>query len=292
MELRHIKYFLAVADELSFTKAAIKVGIGQPPLSMQIKNLEDEIGTALFRRTSHGVELTEAGLAFQVHALRTIDSAGAGIDAARQVARGDMGQLRMGFTASAAFNPVVSVSIQQFRLHYPRVNVSLVDANSVDLFAQMEAAHLDAAFVRPGPAISDAIALRHLAPEAMKIAVPHTHALANQRIADIAALAHEPFVMFPRSNGTALYDEVTRACREAGFEPQIAQQAPQLSSVVNLVAAGLGVAIVPAAIAQIQLAGVRYLEICGAAPQARLAIAYRAHDGSSVARNFLAMQIL
>jgi DNA-binding transcriptional LysR family regulator len=288
MELRHLRYFLAVAEESSFTKAALKVGIGQPPLSMQIRNLEEEIGVELFRRGSHGVELSEAGHAFMVHARQTLDEAQKAVRAAQQIGRGDAGQLRMGFTTSAAFNPVVSLSIQAFRERYPAVEVSLMEANSAHLFTHLEDGRLDAAFVRPSSLIADSLELRHFPSEPMKIVIPRSHPLASRRALPLSALAQDPFIMFPRSNGVALYDEVIRACRESGFEPMINQQAPQLSSLVNLVAAGLGVSVVPEAIAQIKLDGVRYLDIRGPRPLAKLAFAY-ARDKSAIVSNFLNM---
>ncbi len=148
MELRHLRYFLAVAEQRSFTRAAEKVGIGQPPLSMQIKDLEAEIGGALFLRTSHGVELSEVGRVFLPHAQKAVDDAEQALRAAQQAASGEVGLLRMGFTSSAVFHPLVSHALQQFRERHRKLEISLSEGITEQLLADIAASQLDAAFVR------------------------------------------------------------------------------------------------------------------------------------------------
>lgn len=290
IELRHLRYFLAVAQEANVTRAAARLGISQPPLSQQIKELEQEVGAVLFHRTPHGVVLTEAGAAFLAEAQQIMGSTERARVAAQRAARGETGQLRVGFTGSAAFNPVVSTMIRNFRRAWPSVRLTLEEANTTRLVDGLAQQTLDLVFLRPGAAGMSGIRLQRLADESMKVVLPVSHRLAKRKRLRLSALADEPFVLFPRAVGLSLYDSVFMACRDAGFEPQLSQEAPQISSVVNLVAAELGVSIVPASIAQMAVRGVRYVDIEGDAPIARLALATREGDGRMVVRNFLALE--
>jgi DNA-binding transcriptional LysR family regulator len=273
MELRHLRYFLAVAEEGNFTRAAARIGIAQPPLSQQIQALEKELGTPLFRRTPQGAELNEAGAAFLPEVQRVLANADTAVDAAQRAARGERGRLRLGFTASAAFNPVVPTLIRRFQRAWPQVTIVLLETNTIGLIKAMESGQLDAAFIRPSSLTPAHLTLVHFADEPMKIALPARHRLARRASLPLSALADEPFILFPRSFGPSLYDAIFDACRAAGFTLQISQQAPQMSSIVNLVAAELGVSVVPQALTHVQLPGVRYIDISGKVPLARLALA-------------------
>jgi DNA-binding transcriptional LysR family regulator len=250
MELRHLRYFLAVAEECNFTRAAAKLGIGQPPLSQQIRDLEREVGAALFHRVPHGAELTAAGAAFLGEAKASLAAAEKAKLAAQSANRGETGRLSLGFTASSAFNPVVSATIRRFRARWPDVRLALTEMNTLALMQKLEGGELDAAFMRPSLDDPAGVRLRRLPDEPMVIALPASHPLARRSKLPLAALADEPFILFPRLVGLSLYDDVVLACRKAGFELTVAQEAPQISSVVNLVAAELGVSIVPASISQ------------------------------------------
>lgn len=286
MELRHLRYFLAVAEQLSFTRAAEKVGIGQPPLSMQIKALEEEVGAPLFKRTSHGVELSEVGLVFLPHAKRAVADAEQALRAAQQAASGEVGLIRMGFTSSAVFHPLVSHSIQEFRELHPKLEISLSEGITEQLLADIAGSELDAAFVRIVSTPSDELGVVELPAEKLKVALPRSHPLARRKLLELADLAEEKFIMVPRGRGSALYDEIFSACQAAGFDPMVIQLAPQLTSAVNLVAAGLGISIVPEAIEQVQLDEVRYIGIREPAPRAQLSLAY--HRQSIAASRFAA----
>jgi DNA-binding transcriptional LysR family regulator len=291
MELRHIRYFLAVAEERHFTRAAAKIGIGQPPLSQQIKDLEAEIGVALFHRVAHGAELTEAGKAFLAGVREMPLLAERAAMAARRAARGETGLLRVGFTASAAFNAVVPSAIRAFRRAYAEVHLTLEEANTTRLVAGLQDGSLDAVFLRPGAPGSEGLQLRPLSEEPMVAALPESHPAAAHQEIDLALLKDDPFVLFPREIGPTLYDTVTGACRQAGFEPTIGQLAPQIASVVNLVAAELGVSVVPASMSQVRVNGVAYRQIAGQSPTARLALAHRRGETSPVVRNFTARAV-
>jgi DNA-binding transcriptional LysR family regulator len=287
VELRHIRYFLAVAEERHFTRAAARVGIGQPPLSQQIKDLETEIGAQLFHRVAHGAELTAAGEAFLKGVEEMPSLAERAKRAAQRASRGEVGSLRVGFTASSAFNAVVSAAIRAFRRAYGEVELALEEVNTTRLVAGLEEGSLDAAFLRPGDAGIEAFQLRLLSEEPMVAALPASHPAAVQQAVDLATLKLDPFLLFPRPNGPALYDSIIGACRKAGFEPMIGQLVPQLASVITLVAADLGVSIVPVSMSQLQISGVAYRAIAGEAPTARLALAHRRGETSAIVRNFI-----
>ncbi|MBY3050909.1 LysR family transcriptional regulator [Rhizobium laguerreae] len=289
MELRHLRYFLAVAEEGNFTRAAGKLGIGQPPLSQQIRDLESEVGAALFHRVPHGAELTAAGAAFLGEAKASLAAAEKAKLAAQSANRGETGRLSLGFTASSAFNPVVSTTIRRFRAYWPEVQLSLTEMNTLALMQKLERGELDATFMRPSLDDPAGIRLRRLPDEPMVIALPASHPLARRSELPLAALADEPFILFPRLVGLSLYDDVVLACRKAGFELTVAQEAPQISSVVNLVAADLGVSIVPASISQIKLEGVAYRPIEGPPAVARLALAILKTHRSPVTENLISL---
>src|SRR5271163_2932604 len=291
MELRHIRYFLAVAEERHFTRAAAKVGIGQPPLSQQIKDLESEIGTRLFHRVPHGAELTAAGEAFLQGVKEMPTLAERAMKAAQRAARGETGSLRVGFTASAAFNTVVPSAIRAFRRAYADVELSLEEANTTRLVAGLQDGVLDAAFLRPGAAGSEAFQLRLLSEEPMVVALPANHPCAAGQDVELSDLRTDPFLLFPRPVSPTLYDSVIGACRTAGFDPLIGQVAPHMASIITLVAAELGVSIVPASMRQLQVAGVAYRAIAGEAPITRLALAHRRGETSPIVRNFAARSV-
>jgi len=291
LELRHIRYFLAVAEERHFTRAAAKVGIGQPPLSQQIKDLEREVGAALFHRLAHGAELTEAGKAFLTAVKEMPLIAERATAAARRAARGETGSLRVGFTASATFNVVVPSTIRAFRRAYPDIDLTLEEANTAPLITRLREGTLDTAFLRPGAAGTDELQVRRLSEEPMVVALPKRHHAAAFEQIDLSLLKDDPFLLFPRETAPTLYDTVVDACRKAGFEPIIGQLVPHMASIVNLVAAELGVSIVPASMMQVRVTGIAYRQIAGQSPMTQLALAYRRGETSPVLRNFIARAV-
>jgi DNA-binding transcriptional LysR family regulator len=289
MELRHIRYFLALAEAGNFTRAAANLGIGQPPLSQQIRDLENEVGAQLFHRVPHGAELTVAGAAFLAEAKAAVDAAEKAKLAAQRANRGEIGRLSLGFTASSAFNSIVTATIREFRDHWPGVLLSLTEMNTNALMERLLSGEIDAAFIRPGLEDTRDVRLKRFADEPMVIALPARHPLAQEDRLPIAALADEPFILFPRMVGLSLYDDIVAACREAGFELVVAQEAPQIPSIVNLVAANLGVSIVPASIAQIKLDGVAYRQIDGPPLVARLGLACLKAQRSPIVANLMSL---
>jgi DNA-binding transcriptional LysR family regulator len=291
MELRHIRYFLAVAEEQNFTRAAARVGIGQPPLSQQIKDLETEVGAPLFHRIPQGAELTEAGRAFLENVRVIPVQAERATRAAQRAARGEIGSLRVGFVGSAPFNRVMPATIRSFRRAYPDVEMSFEESNAMRLIAGLKDGELDAAFFRFNESPSDDLQVRLLSEERMVVALPATHPAAKSVEIDLVRLRNDALILIPRDVGPSLFDTVMLACRQAGFEPILGQSAPQLSSVVSLVAAELGFSMVPESMRQLQLTGVTYREVTGDAPLTRLALAYRRGETSKIVRNFVDLAV-
>ena len=287
MELRHLRYFVSVAEELSFTRAARRLGMEQPPLSQQIRQLEEEVGTGLFQRLPRGVALTEAGAFFLRDALEILERVRQATEQAQRVARGDRGRLRIGMINSAPFHPFVPRVIREFGQLYPEVAVSLEEDITPALARTLLEGVVDVAFVRPLLGDTAGLAIETLFDEEMVVALPEGHALTRLRSLPLKALANETFVLFPRPVGSGLYDEILAACRRAGFGPHVGHEVRQVTSIANLVAADLGVSLVPASMQQVLSTGVVYRPIEGDAPRARMSLARRADDPSATVRNML-----
>jgi len=289
MELRHLRYFVAVAEELHFTRAAARLGIGQPPLSLQIQQLEREIGTPLFLRLPRGIQLTQAGAQFLEDARALLAGAERAVDAARRLGRGERGTLRVGFTASAVFHPFLPRAIRAYRDRYPDVRVQLSESNTVALLQGLREGAVDVAFVRPPYVLEAAFAAECVLDEPMLLALPPEHPLCRRRTVPLTALAEESFVLYPRPIGAGLYDAILAACQRAGFTPRVAQEAPQMASIVGLVAAGVGIALVPAAMRHVGAEGIEYRALRGDAPRALLDMARRREGLSPAAANAVAL---
>jgi DNA-binding transcriptional LysR family regulator len=218
MELRHIRYFLAVAEEQSFTRAAKKVGIGQPPLSQQIRALEDELETPLFHRLSRGAELTSAGKAFLPEARSIVQQTERAKHVALLGAKGQVGQLRVGFTSSAIFRPIVPEIVRSFYQHYPEVELSLTEDDTTQLLKLLGENKLDVTFIRPGPRNPEQVDICRFKDESSMAVLASTHPLAKRRAIRLSALSNEPFVIFPRMAGASLFDELIDACHRSGFD--------------------------------------------------------------------------
>lgn len=270
MELRHLRYFLAIAEELHFTRAADRLGIGQPPLSQQIKQLEEELGTQLFLRETRSVSLTESGRAFLPHAQASIREAEQAIMAAKRAMRGEQGQIRIGFTSAASFNPNVPAIISSFREAYPDVELHLIEQATDNLLGALHSETIDIAFLRPTRGQREDLLTIPLPDEDLWLALPVRHPLSKRKRIHLIDLAGDSFILYPRINGSLLYDSIIAACRNAGFSPKVVQEAPQMTSTVNLVAAGVGVAIVPESMRQLHPKGVVYIQIADRTPPALL----------------------
>lgn len=287
MELRHIRYFLAVARERNFTRAAVHLNIGQPPLSNQIKDLEREVGASLLHRTAHGADLTPAGQAFHDVVTGIPALTERAIRNAQLAARGELGCLCIGFSASSAFNPVVPAAVRAFQSAYPGVKVELEESNTVPLVAALLEGKIDVAFVRPGDTTSHSVKLRMMSAEPLIVALPKDHPATADDEIDLARLAKDRFILFPRCVSPDFYETIIRTLQEAGIEPAVDQVVGQLASIVGFVAAGLGVSIMTASMHQVDIPGVTFRAIKNQSPAISLAIAYRPKNSSVLVRNFL-----
>ncbi|WP_168793993.1 LysR family transcriptional regulator [Paraburkholderia aromaticivorans] len=286
MEFRQLRYFLAVAEHLHFTDAAAHLGIAQPPLSQQILKLEREIGTPLFLRHPRRVELTEAGRLFRERAQRIVEDAQQALVEVQNAGRGETGRLSLGFAGSTVFHPAVAMTMQRYRHAYERVSISCEESNSSLLLDKVAERQLDAALVRMPLNCRDLI-VEPLADEDMLAVLPANHRLNRRRRIDLADLADDPFILFPRPIGPDLYDSIIGACREAGFAPSIGMESPRISSAANLVAAGFGVAVVPASIRQIQVESVSYHGLRGNPLSTGIALIHRQREKSPTVLNFV-----
>lgn len=295
MELRHLRYFVAVAEEGHITRAAERLGMQQPPLSQQIRALEREIGEQLFRRKPRGVELTNAGQAFLRDARATLSNLGQAVETARRAARGEEGKISVGFTSTAPFHPLVTDSLRRFREACPMVALTVEECLSNELTERLLSDRIDVAFVRTSLSGSDQLTVTPLDNEPMIAAFPRDHPAAKakgNRPLKLAELANDTFIL-AGPPGTGLHDAIIAACQAAGFSPRVGNlaastaQAPRITSTLSLVAAGCGVTCVPKSLQNFQMQGVVFRRIAGpSAPHAPLGFATRRGDPSAIVRRF------
>jgi len=288
MELRHLRYFVAVAEERHFGRAAERIGIGQPPLSQQIQALERELGTQLLRRIPRNIELTDAGEILLREARLILAQAEHAIACVGRASRGELGKLRIGLTPAASFNSSITEAVSAFQKLYPDILITLREEDSERLFQALIEGHIDVAFVRP-PVHDDRITLDRLFNEPMVVALPLNHALATAPALRMASLADEAFIVVPRSVAPAAYDLIMEACRMAGFAPRVAQEAPQLATAVNLVAVGIGLTVVPASLQHVHTQEVVYKAVEDAALTIEICLASRRGEPAVAVRNFIKM---
>ncbi len=285
MEFRQLRYFLAVAQTLHFTKAAELMGIAQPPLSQQIQKLEREIGTRLFIRHQRHVELTEAGLFFKERAQKILAETDRALSEIKKVARGESGRLSVGFAGSTVFHSLIAAAMQTYRRAFPEVVIHSTESNSTALLSKVQDAELDCAIVRLPLQVGD-LCCQPIVAEPMIAVLPSEHACARQETIDLALLAADDFIAFPRDIGPQLYDSILFACHQAGFSPRISMESPQISSSINLVAAGFGVAIIPASLTSIRVDGVSFHPLQQPLTTG-LGLIYRSHEKSALTQHFI-----
>ena len=253
IELRHLRYFLAVAETLHFGRAAKKLGMAQPPLSQQIRRLETMLGTSLFERTTRGVSLTPAGVVLRERARSTMARLEDDLEQTRRIARGEEGRLTVGFSGSVMFTGLPA-AIQRYRRAHPRVEVQLREMWTAEQLPALADGSIDVGFLRDGERRPE-LAIMPLLRERFYAALPGDHKLRRQRTVDAASLKDEPFVLFSRRHGDLAYERTVRCCLDAGFQPRIVQEAPQFPTLIRLVAAGVGVSIAPACLASVTFPG-------------------------------------
>jgi DNA-binding transcriptional LysR family regulator len=289
LELRHLRYFVAAAEELNFTRAAARLGIAQPPLTLQIRALEHEVGAALFDRLSRGVRLTDAGRALLTDAKAILDQVDQAVRRSRSSAEGVLGRVGVGFTVSASFHPLVNATLRTFRESFPKVDLQLEENRSTELLQSLQQGRIDAAFVRPPLTLTGELSMEPVTEEPMVAAVPLNHRLASCTIIQLRELSRDTFILYPRTVARGLSDDIVEACGAAGFEISAVQRAPQIASTINLVASGLGVSIVPACMRLSRTDSVRYIDLRGVPLRAHLGLAFRTGEPSAAVRNYLSL---
>ena len=257
------RYFVAVAHEGHITRAAEKLRMQQPPLSQQIHALEREIDATLFVRHPRGVSLTDAGRAFLADAEAILSDVEHAKLRARRTARGETGRIAVGFTTSAPFHPLVARAMREFRTTRPDVSFMLEESSSADMVSGLRDGRLDVAFIRSGLVDPEGVTVHALLQEDTAVAFPARHPLSRRPALALKELAEETFILYRRPDGRGLYDVIIAACSAAGFSPHVGQEAPRIVSTLNLVAAGLGITIVPASLSRLPLEGVVYRPLRG-----------------------------
>ena len=254
MELRHLRYFCVLAEELHFGRAAARLGISQPPLSQQIKILEDLLGVRLFNRTNRRVELTQAGLFFLAEARATLERAERAVSVATRAQRGELGVLRIGMFPSAPLLARIGDAILTFRKNFPDVQLVLNEIESRQQTEGLMEGREHVAIIRSAaaPILPAELQATELIREPFRVVMRSDHPLAKRRRIPIRDLAPEAFVFYGDRMGRTLPHQVLVLCRSAGFEPRIGQLANGNATITGLVAAGLGIAVVPEAMCQLR----------------------------------------
>jgi DNA-binding transcriptional LysR family regulator len=286
MELRHLRYFVAVAEELHFGRAARRMNLAQPPLSQQIRALEAELGLPLFLRTSRKVALTEAGHLFLQHSRLVLAQADHARNAITGMHRGETGRLTIGFVSSAMYSLVPAI-LREFNRRRPKVEIRCLEMTGAQQEAAFKERQIQIAFTRnqsDGPHLHR----ETLITERFVLALPTGHPLARRVRPRLRDFANEGFILFSRTQGSAIYDGIIASCQRAGFSPRISQEGGGVQTILALVAAGLGVAMVPASLQNLQRPGVVYRALPRADSQeVELALVWRQDDRSAATEAFL-----
>lgn len=288
MELRHLRYFIAVAEELHFGRAAEQLGISQPPLSQQIQALEEELGARLFERTNRRVALSAVGRLFLSEARQVLAQLEQAVDVARRAQRGELGELKVGFTASAPFTSTIPRAIRAFRQACPDVHLDLRELSSRCVAEAVHEGRLQVGMLRPLAPLPEELVVLELFAEPLVAVLPVDHPLAGGREVGVrlAALGEEPFVFFPRTFGTGLYDQLLGLARAAGFSPRIVQEASEAMTLIGLVATGLGVTVLPASFSRMRIDGVVCRTLLDPGASTAVWLVRRRDEASPLVRRF------
>ena len=294
MELRHLRYFLAVAEERHITRAAARLGLQQPPLSQQIHMLEKELGTKLFTRLPRGVELTAAGEGFLEEARAVLNGVERAAVRARAAAMGQRGRISIGLTTSASLHPGVTRTLRAYADSHPAVSLDLHANSAANLTEALFRKEVQVAVIRAAVARPADLIFKELAQENMLIALPADHRLVSRTASganapiSLLALADERLILVRRHAAPGMYSNVVDACHKAGFEPLIVAEVEQMLTSINLVAAGVGISLVPASIREIRQEGIAYCPVLDAPSLvAPLTLVYRRGEARPIVTDFI-----
>lgn len=287
LPLPQLHAFVVLAEELHFGRAAGRLGIAQPPLSQQIRRLEDKVGHALFSRAPGRVALTPAGRELLPAARRSMSELTDGLAAARAVGSGQAGRIRLGFAASLALT-VLPDLLRTYRERFPGVRIQIQEMTTAPQLAALHDQTIDIGLLREPPTEDEpALGFRTILTEGFVAVLPAEHPLASQWSVQVAQLADSPFVLLPRVVAPRLHDQIIAVCQDAGFEPQVAQRAVEWQTVCALVEAGLGVSLAPASIQRIRLSGVAFRGTEPASARTKVAVAWRRNDQNPLVAGLL-----
>lgn len=288
MELRHLRYFLAVAEELHFGRAAKRLNISQPPLSQQIMQLEKEIGVRLFNRTKRRVEITPAGLVFFEEARRIMVLSEDAVRRTIRADKGEIGRLAVGYIGSANYS-VLPQAIREFRKQFPDVDLSLAEMNTSTQIEALREGRIHVGFLRPPQGIeNEGLSIEPVFREPLMVAMPRNHHVKGETSITLRMLAKESFIMVPRQRGPGYFDYIIALCQQEGFSPRIVLEASQFHTIIGLVAAEIGIAIVPASMQSSRFKGVVFRVIAGGA-ETILNVAWVNSNQSLVLHNFISV---
>lgn len=296
IELRHLRYFVAVAEELHFGRAAERLHLAQPPLSQQIRKLEEIVGYALFTRTSRAVKLTSAGESFLNHARRTLRKVEDDMEEARRIGRGEIGFLKVGFIGSGMLTRLPAM-LGRYRAQFPKVTLQLREFHTSGVIEGLLENTLDVGFLRDSGPI-EGLQVEVLFSESFIAVVPTRHPLARRKSLTGAELRDEPFVFFSPLASQRAYDKTVSICEAHGYRPHVVQEAPQWLTILRLVGAGLGVTIAPACVQRIATPDVSCKRLTFSSARNRVCsdieLSFRTDDARAIVKTFcnLAHKIL
>ena len=284
MELRHLRYFIAVAEELNFSRAAERLHMAQPPLSQQIRNLEEELGVQLVNRDERPIRLTEAGAELFEQASLVLKRLDEIVATVQRIGKGQTGSIRVGFVGSATYDILPEV-IRRFRQEYSDVELSLVELRALPQVEKLRHREIDVGFMRL--AVEDeAFQCRTILEEPLVVALPENHPLAKKTQIKLAALKGEPFIGFPAAT-TALGGYLLKVCKDAGFVANVVQETIEIQTAISLVSAGVGLTLAPASLQKVGRIGVVYKPLAAPVPKTTLYAVYRKDNKSPVVAAFL-----
>ncbi len=285
MELRHLRYFTAVAKHLHFGRAAHELHISQPPLSQQIRELEDELGVQLFFRNRRRVELSEAGQIFLSEATSILEQAAHAMRVVQKVSEGEVGRLVIGFVMSATCSVLPEI-LRTYRRRFPGVELTLHETTTGDGISALREKKMHFCFLRM-PVREEALNAITVLHEQVILAVPKGHRLSAAKSVTLQSLANEDFILFPREDGAGFHDLILGVCHKAGFSPRVVQMASQMQTILALVATGVGIALIPESVRTLRREGVQYCTLRNQDARTGLALAWHREVKSRPMDNFI-----
>ncbi|WP_246301508.1 LysR substrate-binding domain-containing protein [Mycoplana rhizolycopersici] len=288
LELRHIRYFVALAEEGNFERAAARLNIAQPGLSQQMLKLEEILGVSLLDRSRRSVRLTLAGQVMLEEARRVLRQCEATVEAVTRAARGEAGRIAIGYVASVAYTGLLTEVLSQFRLTHPGVELQLTEMEMRLQLEKISEGSLDFGFIRPPAGMPAGVATMLMLNEDFVVALPRNHRFAALDAVALSILSTETFIIPRQPPDVGFHRNLLLACEEAGFKPRINNMGKDFTTIASMVAVGLGVALVPRSLDCVQLPGIVYLPITACSVTSHLAGAYRKVEPSPTIRSFIA----